>query len=378
MKKIYYIVNYPCFEKEHYRFANRAAALQSEYLAQVLAEVGYDVTLVSTGVQNERNKLLHLDKGFVKNLYRNVKVIYFPFIDSRYAIIRILGRLLYDLSVKSYIRKHDGIYIVYHTIMHYKINKWIKYYNKKFVLEVEEIYADVRQNPTARVKEIEEISRADAYIIPNRMMCPEITRDKRWILYHGTCKKEPRMGKILRDGKIHIVYAGTMDPMKIGLMPSLDVAMYLNDDYHIHVLAVGYPENQKKIKERISRMNQPHCEITFHDPLDGDDYLQFLQNCDIGLYTQNNNDIDINTSFPSKLMSYLSNGLRIVATRTTPLELSEIADMIYFADSNSGEDMAKTIKSIDFSDGYDGRKKLDTIHKRLKADLAELLKGYEM
>lgn len=373
MNKLYYIANYPCFEKEHYRFANRAAALQSEYLAQVLKEIEYDVSIISTGVISNRNSLLKKDKGFVRKIEKDIKVIFFPCVDSNNRIVRILARLIYNLRVKSFIKNHDGIYIVYHSVIHYKINDWIKKYGRKLVLEVEEIFADVTQDNVAREKEIQETRKADAYIIPNRMMSPEVTRDKKWVLYHGTCKKEQIMENIFGDGRIHIVYAGTMDPRKVGLMPSLDAALYLDEKYQIHVLAVGYPENQKRIKDRIAKLGKLHCKVSFHEPLDGYEYLQFIQSCDIGLYTQGKEDVDIDTSFPSKLMSYLSNGLRIVATRTKPLELSEISDVIYFSESNSGEDIAKAIISIDFLDGYDGRKKAAEIHKRLKTDLKKLL-----
>ena len=132
----------------------------------------------------------------------------------------------------------------------------------------------------------------------------------------------------------------------------------------------------KKIKERGAKLSEPHCQISFHDPLDGDDYLKFIQSCEIGLYTQGEDGIDIDTSFPSKLMSYLSNGLRIVATKTKPLELSEISDVIYFSDSNSGEDIAKAILGINFKDGYDGRGKAAEIHERLKKDLRVLLSDF--
>lgn len=375
MKPIYYIANYPCFEREHYRDANRAAALQSEYLAQTLSEIGYDVSIVSTAISDIRSRVLTIDSRFNRTIDGNVTVVYFTCVNSKFVFLRVLGRFLYKHEVKAFIKKHDGIYVVYHSTFHYKINEWIKKYRRKLILEVEEIYADVTQDKDARLKELRETDKADAYIVPNCMMCPEVTRNKKWALYHGTCKKEPVFENIFNDEKIHIVYAGTMDPRKVGLMPSLDAALYLEEEkYHIHVLAVGYPDNQEKIKERISKFKKPYCQISFHDPLDGDDYLSFIQSCEIGLYTQGKEAIDIDTSFPSKLMSYMSNGLRIVATKTKPLELSEISDVIYFSESNSGEDIAKVIKSIDFSDEYDGRKKAAGIHERLKKDLQVLLK----
>lgn len=377
MKNIVYIANYHCLDNEHYREATKAAATQSEYLLEVLAELGYKVELISTSVANTRKSTLQLAKGFtiVKNEKESYR--YFVCIDSKYMVFRVIGRWLFNLSIRAYIFKNrNSIFLLYHSFLHYPYYRLLDKLGCKYIIEVEEIYSDVIQDKDKRVEELNAIRKANGYIIPNVMMVPEVTREKRWVLYHGTCKNECRMKKLFNDGKIHIVYAGTMDPRKIGDMPSLDAALYLDENYHIHILAVGYPENVKRIKSRINSFKRTYCQITFHDPLDGDEYLQFLQSCDIGLYTQNNDDVDINTSFPSKLMSYLSNGLRIVAARTEPLERSEIADILYFAKSNNGEDIADRIKSIDFEDGYNSREKLDEIHEKLKVDMKALLKEF--
>lgn len=377
MKKIVYVANYYYLDDAHYRDANRAAALQSEYLLQVWTELGYEVELASTSIPDKRTKFWGFEKGFTIVKQEKESYKYFSYIDSRYRAFRVMGRCLWQSNIRRYLKKNkNAIVILYHSYLHCPYYRFLDEIGCKYIVEVEEIYADVTQDKKKRIEELNALKNASAYIIPNSMMASEITAGKKWVLYHGTCKKEPTMERMFDNRKIHIVYAGTMDPRKIGDMPSLDASLYLNEDYHIHILAVGYPENVNRIKKRIDDFEQSHCQITFHAPLDGDEYLQFLQSCDIGLYTQNDDDVDINTSFPSKLMSYLSNGLRIVTAKTEPLERSEIADVLYFAKSNSGRDIADRIKSIDFNDGFDGRKKLGEIHERLKRDMGMLLKEF--
>ena len=122
-------------------------------------------------------------------------------------------------------------------------------------------------------------------------------------------------------------------------------------------------------------MNNLKCKISYDGVLYGEEYLSFLQSCDIGLYTQDSPDVV--TSFPSKLMSYLTNGLRIVANKTPVLECSEIKDLICFSEYNEPESVAEAIRRVDFSISYDSRGELQRIHQRLKADLKILLESIE-
>ena len=131
MEPIYYIANYPCFEEEHYRDANKAAALQSEYLAQVLSELGYNVSIVSTAIPDSGCNLIKINSRFNRTIAGNVKVVYFTWLNSKNTLLCALGLLLYNHEVKSFIKNNDGIYLVYHSRLHYKINRWIKRYRRK-------------------------------------------------------------------------------------------------------------------------------------------------------------------------------------------------------------------------------------------------------
>ena len=98
------------------------------------------------------------------------------------------------------------------------------------------------------------------------------------------------------------------------------------------------------------------AKITYDGLLSGEEYIKFIQSCDIGLSTQNPNGKYNDTSFPSKILSYMANGLRVVSVRIPVVEESGIGKCVCYYDEQTPENIAKAIKSIDFSEEYDSRK----------------------
>lgn len=372
--RICYYAYYPCDEYGRERIGDLAAQLQSNYLIQVMNELGYSVEIVSPSRSEKDRKYFSLKRGFTKKINELFYVRYLSVIESKSKIIRYIFGYLYifiELLLDLMNNRSDCL-IFYHSSFFYFFYLFLYFSKRRFVVEVEEIYSDISQNQTARKWEVAFLHLATSFILPNKMMAAEIANGKPWVLYHGSCKNEPIMNKVLPENVHHIVYAGTLDPRKMGDLPCVSAAEFLDDSYHIHILGIGFDDNLQRIKKRAASLKAPHCPVTFHDVLYGDDYLAFLQSCDIGLYPQEATYEDINTSFPSKIMSYLSNGLRVVATRTKPLELSEVADLLFFAESGNPKDIADAIKRIDFTKPYNSRKRLDAIHGRLKKDLQKL------
>lgn len=103
--------------------------------------------------------------------------------------------------------------------------------------------------------------------------------------------------------------------------------------------------------------------MTFEGELKGDDYKHFIQKCHIGLSTQDPTAAFNATSFPSKILVYLSNGLRVVSIRIPVVEHSAIADCLCFYDEQSPKMIANAImESVKADiDGKDILKKLDIL-----------------
>ena len=83
---------------------------------------------------------------------------------------------------------------------------------------------------------------------------------------------------------------------------------------------------------------------------------------------------DINNSaFPSKLVLYLSCGLRVVSCRVKVLEISKMANSLNFYNDDTPEAIAKAIMSIDISSPYDSKNLMDKLDLEFKNDLKKLL-----
>lgn len=115
------------------------------------------------------------------------------------------------------------------------------------------------------------------------------------------------------------------------------------------------------------------CGVTYEGCLSGEEYIRFIQSCDIGFSTQNPDAAFNATSFPSKILSYMANGLRVVSIRIPAITTSAIGDYMYYYDEQTLEQIAEAVMEIDLSDGYDGRKIIEQLDKKFKRDMEELL-----
>lgn len=373
-KKIYYVAYYSDLDNVNIRRASPAADLQVSYLTEILQEIGYEVEIISPCVIDDRTKNIIFGRGYSKKI-ENKKVNFLASIGSKYRGLRILGYLLTRLALlATLLKKREGKIIIYHSLNLGYVYCFLHIIKRKFILEVEEIYFDVSGNMRNRKRELASAAKASCYIVPNRDMY-QLFLGKKWVLYHGTCRREPIMKRLFTDGKIHVAYAGTLDPRVIRGYVMVKLAEYLDDHYKIEILGVGSDEEKSIIQDEIAKVTGKGCDIELHDCLYGEEYLQFIQSCDIGIYAQDSHSADIYTSFPSKIMSYLSNGLRVVATKTPVLEKSEVSHLLFWAEKNEPDVFADAIKAIDMEAEYDSRTALCKLEEDIKIRFANFLEG---
>ena len=65
---------------------------------------------------------------------------------------------------------------------------------------------------------------------------------------------------------------------------------------------------------------------------------------------QNPNAKFNDTSFPSKILTYLTNGLRVVSINIPAIEQSKIGKYIYFYHNQNSKEISKIIKKINLQD----------------------------
>jgi len=114
---------------------------------------------------------------------------------------------------------------------------------------------------------------------------------------------------------IHVLYAGTIDQKKIGASSAVKSAAFLSDRYVLHVAGFGKEEAQKQLAELIEENNrhEGRCRIIYHGMLKGRELESLFDSCDIGISTNVMRPNFANNTFPSKIMTYMTHGLKVVS-----------------------------------------------------------------
>lgn len=277
------------------------------------------------------------------------------------------------------IERGDVIYL-YHSTNYlgiFKLVKWIKKF--KMILEVEEIYGDVSEDEKLRKKEISFFTHADAFVFPTELLNKKVNNENRpsAIIYGSYHVEEERNNNSFADSEsiIHCVYAGTLDPRKGGALAAISSAEFLPDNYHLHILGFGSEQDTEKIKEQIKKvLKKTKAKVTYEGVLYGEDYIRFLQRCDIGLSTQNPEAKFNDTSFPSKILSYLSNGLRVVTVRIPVVEMSTIRDLCTYYEKQNPKEIADAILCASRERKIDYRKRIRDLSVEFENEILKLLK----
>lgn len=377
MKKIFYMAYYNSTNSSERRNAVLSSVNKMNYICEALENNGYNTEIVSASGATEKKfckskKVKLTDKTTLK---------LFSSLPRLNRIASVIDRVILKTKLFLYMIKNtnkDSIVMVYHSLGYMSLVKRLKKLKGfKLIIEAEEIYGDVIGDEKTSQKEYDFFKIADAFIFPTELLSEKVNTEKKpEVIIYGTYHIEKELPKLFSDGKIHCVYAGTLDPRKGGAIASAESALFLNENYHIHILGFG---NEKEKAETLNTIDsiskKSKAKITYDGLLSGEEYIKFIQSCDIGLSTQNPNGKYNDTSFPSKILSYMANGLRVVSVRIPVVEESGIGKCVYYYDEQTPENIAKAIKSIDFSEEYDSRKTIGVLDKAFICDLKTMLKG---
>jgi glycosyltransferase involved in cell wall biosynthesis len=353
-----------------------AATNKMDYISKVLNRIGYDVLIVSPS--RTRNKKHY--KGKIIQINDNVTLKLFPTFPwgnkLQKAFSLIIGDAMLFLYLIFNIRKNENI-IVYHSLGLRNTVRYAKLFKGfKVILEVEEIYQDVMPySMHTRKEEYKSFRAADKYIFSTEMLNAKLNQlGKPYTIINGTYQVEEDRNVKFDDEKIHVIYAGTFDPRKGGALAAA-AAEFLPENYHVHIIGFGSNEDKNKLLKKIDEISKmTRATVTYDGLLRDEEYIQFLQKCHIGLSTQNPDAEYNDTSFPSKILSYMANGLRVVTVRIKAIETSAIGDKVYYYEKQTPKDIAETIMSIDFNEPYDSRKIIKKLDEKFVEEIKALLK----
>ncbi len=374
-KEIKCLACFDTLDSTENRMNNPASFTKLSYVFGCLERLGYDVDILSgsyavgkedakgsTRKISERTALTTIDSKGRGNKIKNA-----------FSLMCFYTKL--KRKLKEFIKDGDTL-LVYHSLGYLRIVKWLrKHKDIKLLLEVEEIYGHVSGSEKTAKRELEFFKIADGYIYCNRML-KSITKsgDKPCAVSHGAYKTEDYIPVSFDDEKIHIVYAGTFDPRKGGVHTALSAAEFLDKRYHLHILGFGTEQATALVLSKIDEINKfRNCKVTYDGCLSGEEYYDFLRKCHIGLSTQTPQGVYNDSSFPSKVLVYMANGLRVVSVRIPAIENSDVGEYMCFYDESSPREVAKAISSIDLSIPYNGRKIIDKLDEKFMGDLETLL-----
>lgn len=374
MKKVYYLCYFdtPDNKRQDRNFV-LSAVTKSTYIANALVRAGNEVEIVSASGTKSNS----FCKGGVKQLSENLSLRLFDAKPTDNVIKRVLARNFLKKQLRKYLLDNvteNDVLFVYHSLSYMDLVKEVKEKkNPKLILETNEVYADVTGNEKIREAEMNFLRSADEYVMSTELLKDKVNPDnKPFTVNYGVFSPEKKLEPLFNDGKIHCVYAGVLEPRK-GAGLAIDCAEFLDEHYHIHIIGFGSEQDISAINSRISEVTEKtSCTVTFDGKKSGDEYLRFLQSCQVGFTTQNSDAAFNETSFPSKVLSYLSNGLRVVSVRIKAIEISKVADLMYFYDGDNPENVANAVKTIDLADGYDSRKELERIDREFVENIVSL------
>lgn len=351
MAKIKYIGYFDIPNSKIKRYYPAAGAAKMTYIAKSIADSFGQCEIISMSPVVEEKI------GFYKSEYKqiapNVSLKLFSSFGGKRGVLSKLRYFWHLIHLFVYLiinTKKDENVVVYHSLAYKKIiilAKKIRQFN--LILELNEIYTDVRDFP-AKTKKLEEylIHCADKLILATELLNDKYnTTGKPYIINYGTYEVEPQKVPKNEDGKIHVVYAGTFDPNKGGAAAAAAAAAYLPENYHIHIIGFGTDQEVNYIKTCVQKINEiSQSTLTYDGFLLGDEFISFVQRCHIGLSTQDPNAKFNNSSFPSKILMYMANGLSVVSINIPAIKSSTINQDVVFYDEQNPKSIAEAILKV--------------------------------
>ena len=322
-------------------------------------------------------------KGKEYNINNKIRVCLPPTI-GYYGYLSKVVRLIWQ-KIVIYIFllkriKRNSLILVSHSVslsLPIRVMKKVK--GCEVILQVEEIYADVEGNKKYNRKERKLFECADAYLFPTIELNDIINiSEKPYVLIHGIYKSESRRKGIGKDEKIHCIYAGTFNKTKGGVYAAIKCAQYLDENYAMHIIGFGTEKEIKSVTHLITEVQKKtKCSIIYDGLKQGEDFIRYLQSCDIGLSTQNPAGLYNKTSFPSKVLTYMANNLKVVSYKLEVLQNSSINKYIYYYEDYDPKTIAEVIKKAakDKTICYAGI--IDNLDAKFAREIKELFEEFE-
>lgn len=372
---IKYVGFYDLPDSNSNRVCNLAATNKMDYISSAIVKSGYNVEVISPSWMGTDTKKKY-EKQINIKMDESISVTFCPSWKTSNRVtrnIKILFSLVWLFFYLLWNVKRKEKVLAYHVpwiSLPIRAAKFIKRF--ELILEVEEIYQDVMKvNSFFTTWENKLIDVADSYLLSTDLLVEKIPENKPYITIYGVYNVKDQLVVPENDGLIHLLYAGIIDSHKKGAFNALESTKYLSDKYHLHIIGFGETEKLCSVINMYNKDNK--CKVSYDGVLSGVEYIKYCQSCHIGLSTQSMDGSYLKSSFPSKILSYLSMGLRVVSGYIDCVSQSKIGNFISYYNEDNPEEIAKAIMSIDISQNFDSRNIIQNCNKEFINDIQKLL-----
>ncbi len=378
-KEIKYIGFYDLPDSQYKRVSNLAATNKMDYIADAIIEAGYKVHLVSPSWTEDSVQKVYFIKQQTSQLKEHKKITFCPNFTTKRKITRnfkIVFSLLWLFFWLIKNTKKDEKILMYHVQWLSLPVRWAKRFKDfHLVLEVEEFYGKVWETKSILIQwENKLIEKADCYIAVSDVLAAILGSKVKAIVYGSyTLPKIKKRKSYLDKNMINVVYAGSIDGTKKGAYNAVECAALLPDNFTVHILGGGSKKDIVKLNENIKNVNsnKKREACIYHGVKRGEDYYNFLLDCQIALNPQSEGDY-MNTAFPSKVISYLSHNLRVISTRINSIEVSSLAHLISFSENDEPENIANAILAINLDCKFDSISEIQKLNEEFVSNIKQL------
>lgn len=377
--KIYYMGFYDTDHERPQRDFSPAARNKMTYIVDKLVSLGYDVDIISASIAVSKER----QGKNIMQISPSVRLLKFFSPGNKNKVMRYVAQKLVCIQLLFWamfrLKKNDTV-IIYHSLLYMELVKFLKKIKKfSFILEVEEIYSDVTGKKNQREKEIRIFQYADAYLFPSENLNTVVNvNGKPFAIIYGAYNLSDISADKFCDGKAHIVYAGTLDSRKGGAQAAVKASLYLDGGFHIHIIGFGDDKEVAGVQQLVDQsQKQTECLVTYDGCLYGDDYNIFMAKCEIGLSTQDPNGEFNDSSFPSKILSYMSSGLKVVSAKVSVVQNSLLDKDMFYYEEQTPEEIADAIMTAVSSGMSNGCSRIRELDESFEKDLKGLLKKIE-
>lgn len=373
-KEIKYIGFYDLQNSKIKRNISPAAISKMDYISDTLNSLGYKVHIVSPAYSVENNFNYNRKQNIKISENKNLTI--FPSIGYKNKLSVYINLFLTQIYLFIWlirnVKKGETV-LVYHSLwlsLTIRISKIIKGFN--YILELEEIYSDITHKKNYFLNlEYQLINNAISYLISADSLKSKINIEKKYTVLYGNYNVESLISNTPLDNKKYILYAGIIDKEKAGAFNAIEAGNYLSSSYAINIIGFGDVDDLKKRIEEINSNNG--CLINFDGIKSGSEYIEYCQKNHIGLSTQKTEGDYTATSFPSKILSYLSLGINVVSSDIPSVRNSPIGDLISYYKYDDPFSIAEAIKNATLYPSAILQKRINELDKKFILDLKNIL-----